>query len=70
MQGLWSTQSDVERREGDRRYGGQQVLDGEIGYNDLVLRHDARDAVFRDCFHNVKGNREKEKVGKTRDANC
>ena len=55
-QGLSSTQSDVGRREGDRRYGGQEVLDGEIGYNDLVLPDDARYAVFRDGLHDVKEN--------------
>lgn len=44
----------MKRREGDGRNSGQQVLDGEVRNDDLVLRNDARDAVFRDRFHGVK----------------
>jgi len=41
--------------------GGQQVLNGEVGYNYLVLCHDARDAVFRDCFHDEDERKERKK---------
>ena len=54
----------MKRREGDGRNSGQQVLDGEVRNDDLVLRNDARDAVFRDRFHGVK-ERERKGLGRT-----
>ena len=41
----------LSKRKKDRRDRGQEVLDSEVGDDDLVLCHDAGDAVLGDCFH-------------------
>jgi hypothetical protein len=48
-----------ERRH--RRDCGQEVLDGEVGNDNLILCHDTRDAVLGDCFHAVRLKRKREK---------
>lgn len=50
-----------ERRH--QRDSGQQVFDGEVGNDHLILSYHGRNAVFGNGFHDEKARKEREKSG-------
>lgn len=54
-----------EKEGGDGRDCGQEVLDGEIGNNNVVLCHDGCYAIFGDSFHDeTRSEKERERNGR------
>ena len=52
---LGQREKAMSKRRHDGRNDREQVLNGEIGDDDLVLRHHARDTILCAGLHDVEG---------------